>query len=360
MIKVFVWDEIYEWYIQWFKEDRIQKLFLDNGIKLVFSDPKFKCDAVIANYATYNDTYQKFKDMPYSVKFTFESHDGTFPRTLRECLHDNKVKGIFKHTIFRDFKTFAKNYPFYWAAGHFELIAREFPELRDSYYIKGDNTIVLNDEEIDRVDKLLTIGCPLLYQPPYLLEHKFQFIKEKDILNNNRPVDVFFAGETDYGNAEWLSFVRMHRKEYVRLLNELSSEFNIVVNDGKNRLGPREFTEAGLSSKIMVSPYGIGSFSYRDWEVLLFGCEGIRPYTDYMKTYPDIYNPDLKAFHQPKKFRDINELRDMIKYLISIYNKPDNIELRMIRYKLVRDAADDHKPIVDIISNKIKSELEKC
>lgn len=362
MIKIFVWDNKHtEWYNMWFKEEKISSLFKENGVELVFDDPDYKCDGMIGDWCEWKtEEYEKWKSFPYKAKFIMESHDGTFPKKTPYALKDNSIKAIFKHDIFRDFKSFAKDYPFYINAGHFELIAREYPELRNEKYIRDDTYIVYNDEEIEKINNLICLGCPLLFQPPYLLKKKFSRVKEEDIINTNRPTDVFFSATIDYRNEWFLSFCRVHRNGYYDILKELSSEFNMVVGcERENKVNGKDYVEQALKSKIMVSPYGIGSFAYRDWEVLLFGCEGIRPYTEYMKTYPDIYDPELKAFYQPKNNRDINEIREAIRYLLSIYDKPDSIERRLYRFRLLRDTAEKPEFLIKGMCDKIKSEIEK-
>ena len=179
-------------------------------------------------------------------------------------------------------------------------------------------------------------------------------VSEKDIINNDRPIDVSFCGRIYYNNHPLLTYATKHRCGLFNIFKELSSEFNIVLRNEKDHdvIRGSKYINLGLSSKIMLSPYGLGSFCYRDWETIIFGCEGIRPYTDYMKTYPDIYDPKLKVFHQPKNNKDINEIRDIIKYIISIYDKPENVELRMYRFKMIKDALNNPQPLVEMISPK--------
>lgn len=361
MIKVYCWDTEYPHYIQWLEERRIRELFLKHGIKLIFSDPHHTADALLGNWMNLDVTMPKFLDMPYKVKFIMEAHDGTFPRTADVCLqHKDTIKGIFKHSIFRDFVGFHTDYPVYTPAGHFELIARDYPELRDEPYAKSPWAYKkYSKEDLEYINSILHIGCPLLFQPPYLLREHLDVLTEKDIMNNDRDIDVFMSATIRYNDAPHLTFVQKHRQGMMRMLKELSSEFNIVAYDESHRCYCGECRSLALRSKIMVSPYGIGSFSYRDWEVLMFGCEGIRPYTDYMKTYPDIYDPQLKAFNQPKDNLNMDELRGMIFRLKSEYCSEKNMELRLRKFRLLKDAADNHEPLVNNMANVIKSALNK-
>ena len=101
--------------------------------------------------------------------------------------------------------------------------------------------------------------------------------------NLPRPNTNFFAGTTQYGDRHNIT---NHRKSCMGALKKLPG--NSLVYDGKHF--PRNiYNRALLESKVCVSPWGYGESAYRDFEAIYAGCVLVKPNSDFIETWPNIY-----------------------------------------------------------------------
>ena len=157
--------------------------------------------------------------------------------------------------------------------------------------------------------------------------------------NAKRHIDVILAAIVDYGvratdywNAAFdeaqaasltgfEALIDLHRREAVRQLIEIK---HLRILAGMNRaLPPELYHPAMLSSSIGVSPWGLGEYSYRDYETILAGAVLIKPNCDHIRTFaPDIYQP-LK-FYVPCA-PDFSDLYEVIRSVMR--NRDRSIEI---------------------------------
>lgn len=359
MIRLFVWnpdvdeDEL-NWYGSWFHEENIKKLFFSNGIEIV-EELDDKCDGVLG-YWVKDERIQKFLNFYPKNKILMEYCASTGSKSIDVLLNNNDVKCIFKHSIVRDFHKFYDNQLIYIPASHAIKIAEEFPELYDRQYFK-EKCKIYNKEEIDKFERCIFIGCPVLFTPPYVVKKFLDMAKEEDVSNINRNIDVF-CSITLWKNVECLEFINKHRTAIYDNLLKLKNEYNCVVLDETGRLGKTKYYNTFIDSKVSVSPYGIGEYCYRDFESLLAGCETIKPDMSFTKTYPDIYNPKYDAFITLDKCRDFDELRRKIDIGLKRFNDPQRIEKRIEIFNMIKNSYNEEF-VVKNMASIIKQAMNK-
>src|SRR5699024_10254349 len=112
--------------------------------------------------------------------------------------------------------------------------------------------------------------------------------KPSSIPAHNRRIDVRFSGNIHFkqsgrGNAGKL--ITDHRKSLARILSsELSQDMVILLGLGRC-FSPDDFRSQLVNSKIFVSPYGWGEYSWKDFEAVISGCILIKPECSFLKSY---------------------------------------------------------------------------
>ena len=97
-----------------------------------------------------------------------------------------------------------------------------------------------------------------------------------------RAFDVHFAASTVYGERHELT---QHRKTAFSILREVPGQH--VLCDGRQMSRPA-YNARMLESKIVVSPWGYGELTYRDYEAMYAGCVVIKPDSGFVQTWPDV------------------------------------------------------------------------
>jgi hypothetical protein len=134
----------------------------------------------------------------------------------------------------------------------------------------------------------------------FQLDMAYDFLmREKEARSHGydtRPIDVLFLG-TMYGyNYQW---IRWHRHKAVHMARSLPPELVVCASGttgtdfGQVRptldaryMHAEHYFDLLLRSKIVVSPYGYGEVTFRDYEAAFAGCHIIKPYCDYVTTAP--------------------------------------------------------------------------
>lgn len=131
-------------------------------------------------------------------------------------------------------------------------------------------------------------------------------LKRKKPLSK-RGIDVSFAGRINYGSGGW-NYPTAVRNEMLNNFNKLKVKNKFLLTydnyDGSRRLGkpckklkyPYEYLDNLLDSKIVLSPWGWGTWCIRDFEALICGCIVIKMPCTNTLTYPDIYHPNKQFF----------------------------------------------------------------
>ena len=108
-----------------------------------------------------------------------------------------------------------------------------------------------------------------------LIDYKKSFYKPNSFRDNN----YFARFNTNYSKES----ISWHRKETLKILNKHCS---LIKNE---RISHRRFVSELKCSKIAISPFGWGEFSYRDYEAFIYGGLLIKPDMSHLTTWPNLY-----------------------------------------------------------------------
>lgn len=161
---------------------------------------------------------------------------------------------------------------------------------------------------------------------------RFSVLREAAIdWSAKRPIDVGFAGTVDYGGqirdywddaydqaqaatlTGFDTLIIKHRREAVRQLVQMKHLRIVIGTNGA--VGPGLYWPLMLQTSIAVSPWGLGEYSYRDYEAILAGSVLIKPASDHIATFaPDIYQ--AHKYYVPCA-PDFSDLPDVIRSTMS-------------------------------------------
>lgn len=156
------------------------------------------------------------------------------------------------------------------------------------------------------------------------------FPKNKRFLNynlkKNRDIDISFVGNLKYSRSK---LVTHHRKKAATCLSTIEKSLFC------QNLSLSEYDDVLLNSKICLSPYGYG-VCYRSFESIFSGCLTVQPYSDFMKTWPNIFIKNKIYFECKSNFLD---LKNICEFLL------DNYE------NLIKDIYQKRQELIDCFFN---------
>ncbi len=148
-----------------------------------------------------------------------------------------------------------------------------------------------------------------------------------------RQTEVCFAGGLRYDIEQ----IAEHRRKAIEEILALGGQRKVLVGTGA-ALERRTYYDVLSGSKIFVSPYGYGEFSWKDYEALFCGCILIKPECDYVRTYGfDIFD---SSRHYVKCAPDLSDLRTVIEMVL------DDLP----RYEAM--SFDAHREIVEAVGDE--------
>lgn len=183
-----------------------------------------------------------------------------------------------------------------------------------------------------------------------------------------RPIDIGFAGTIDYGGITrdywddsydaaqaasltgYDTLIIKHRREAVRQLIRLKNLRIVVGTNGA--VGPGLYWPMMLQTSIAISPWGLGEYSYRDYEAILAGSVLVKPASDHIETFaPDIYQSH--KYYVPCA-PDFSDLADVVRSIMS--NRQRAMETaQRARNDVI--AANKPEPVVKYFANLFREAL---
>lgn len=113
-------------------------------------------------------------------------------------------------------------------------------------------------------------------------QNRFVF-REGVSLLKNREYDLVFFGKINLGNE-----YQDHRTQVIKKMKEFGLKYpQYKVKTGET-VSLKEYYHYLLSSKILISPYGYGPWSLKDFEAVCTGTHVIKP-NIYYECYPNYY-----------------------------------------------------------------------
>lgn len=175
------------------------------------------------------------------------------------------------------------------------------PGVDDRLFTRGlvsANAYTLPQPTINEEDyRKIFLGFNFLHTPG-----KLPFVEtEPDILSdNNRELDVFFAGNIHYQDSRYVKsgeLISAHRKKCIDIMESLHHLEVVAIPE--RSLESDVYQTAVYNSKIIVSPWGWGEACHRDYEAILAGCMLIKPQCDFVQSACNIFNTDYCIWTQP-------------------------------------------------------------
>jgi len=217
--------------------------------------------------------HQYYEDRVCIVVERADSSSLVFARPL---LSKANVLAVFKHTMLRPIEL--QNTPFLFRRYHIAI-------LEDVYQLGHEKECL---ETIRSFDKLYCkVPMFMRWHTDRLKIPRSNVKKDKDIVCR--------------ATLQKIPHIQMHRGEMMR------------KTGGDNILLPKEdWTDILKRSKICVCPWGYGEMCYRDYEAMLSGCIVVKPNTDFVETWPDIYRSGETYVACKHDLSDLNEVCQVV------------------------------------------------
>lgn len=320
MIKIFIEDN-YDLIRsnKWNYLLKYSKDFEKYGIKLV--DNIKNCDIILCNYVRAELLYLKKKII------ICERIDCTPLDKSYYHIDNPLVIGIFKEFISRN-KSLQNNNT-YCNRIHYKII-------NDIYKI----TEHVDDKRIIK-NNLHKIKCvPWNWHQYTHLSCNSNMLKCKELFKIKKTLDVFCVCHPHLHSA----ILSKHRKEVVKIVKSMGKKIKVFTNVIETH---DEYNQTLSKYKICVAPWGIGERIALDQKAILAGCVLIKPDSDYVKSYPDLYQEQYYV----KCKQDLSNLKNVINSVLKnykfYYNKTCVARKMLLEY-------DEHK-FVEHFCENIKS-----
>lgn len=254
-------------------------------------------------------------DIPLIVYERADQANIQLSQTVRALLMHHNVKFWLKRNTFRDFALNNEAHlRGYW---HYAQLLK-YPSLKVSELPDIKSQLLVSNTAIDpdtyRKVRLL----------PVVPHSRFDSLVEPENVcsPDERNIDVNFAGQVDYRGLD--EVLALHRRAAVLSIINMRQLKTFVGLNGSVRWDI--YLDTLKHSKISVSPWGYGEYSYRDYESILCGCVMIKPDTDHVRTFP----PDL---YQSNKYYipcrpDFEDLPSIAHKILSDYKPYHSMALR--------------------------------
>jgi len=283
-----------------------EELKESHGITFV-SDPS-KCDVFITQQVSYAPNLDSCLSQKRDVVI-FEVNDSASIKNdeLRKAIKNQQVKGFFKITNFRNRENHNKH-----TSGDARFHANFINEYEELCETKEQN-VTFTDQELRK------IHCAL----PAFINFRFDNIRNANGLSNkDRKVDVNFAGTTDYTrNKNYVNLpeedpklnlpklISAHRLRAINEIAKTTQKLNLtsIIVDHKPMSQP-EYWNTLYNSKLCVSPWGFGAYNWRDYESIYLGALLIKPNTDFLESYCDLYKSGINYVACNHNFSNLQEI----------------------------------------------------
>lgn len=211
--------------------------------------------------------------------------------SVRTFMSKKNVLSWAKETSFYDLSM--NNLPMIDGRYHLTLI-NSGPHLQEA----KPQSITLSNEILSKIAEIFPIHMQGRYD--YLKSLNARTIKK-------RSIDVFYAGTMSYANK----LVDSHRESLVENLTSIKNR-NVLIGQG-NVFHQDRFHDTIIQSKIFISPYGSGTYSWKDFEAIFAGCVLIKPKADFISHYGfKIYEKNKYCVSCNPDFSDVHEIIESI------------------------------------------------
>lgn len=189
----------------------------------------------------------------------------------------------------------------------FIIISFQDSSIEDHGTFYNNNILLVLDHCKDLTVKNKKILCALNTQNRFKFNHNVLPIKD-------REYDVIFFGKITLGGV-----YQQHREELVKSLQSFSikyPEFKIKFGD---TIKYEDYLNYLKNSKILLSPYGFGVWSLKDYESVCNGTHVVKPDIFY-ECYPNYYQ-NMDHYQ--------NDINNLEKVLLDCLNNLDEVQIKV-------------------------------
>lgn len=275
----------------------------NQGLIFVQENP----DVLLCNKIT-----KEIKELNKPIIVLEKRGSASLSRKSRTYLSDPQVKAIFKNRILKNPLDDNEKQA---ACSHSLTLLNKQVKIVDLTYEK-----LLQSDDIHKIRCVLWDFSGSALSERFIPLEKYEFN-----LNDERPLDVFFAGNISYEKAtESINALYMyHRTQAIDAINNISG-IKALTLSGRH-LPFDEYIETMKKSKIVVSPWGFGEWCYRDVEAIHCGALVIKPNTNFINAIPNIYQNNKTYI--PCKL-DFSDLESIVKDILEHPDTYDHIRIR--------------------------------
>ena len=338
--------------------DRIRFLFrikpvLENDFGYTFVEHEKDAELIISQQVSYSPNLDLCLSTRKDV-IILEVNDtaSIFNDSLRQIIGRENLKGFFKDTNFKD------------------KSVHNLPTSGDRRYhvnFINDFANVCEKDEYDIKIKEKDLGKIKCAMPSFLNFRMDQMRNSGDFLEReDRPFVLNFAGTTDYfKNKNYVNLqkddkrlnlpllMKIHRDRAIEEIKNyaVKKNCNVILSNSKP-MTQIEYWHSLLASRICVSPWGFGAYNWRDYEAIYLGAVLLKPNTDFLETYCDLFRSSMFYVDCRPDFSDLSEKVDFIES-----NFQSCKEMRKRALNLLNDNDDTHK-IAKRFDKQIREALE--
>lgn len=288
------------------KPDFIRKLSEDHSIKIVQENE----DISLMHTSIYKNLTDKDK---YSKIILLDRIDS--PSIIcRSALSCSNVITVIKNSLYRPLSLYNESYDF--GVKHLSII-NSVSGLPDNHLSRYEH---LTQNQLNK----LTTGWNYSFYDHLLPLRQYSFSE------NERPYDLNYAGTIDYGEK----VVTKHRQDAYDICDNMKS-YNVFLSS-KRTYSREDYWYSLMKSKSVLSPWGNGELCYRDYEAILCGCVLIKPNTDHVSVWPDIFQNGKTYVACNYDFHDVPTIVNDIKNNWEKYR-----DIRQNAYKIIKDSFSD-------------------
>lgn len=252
-----------------------------------------------------------------------ERLDGAQLRRSRKYL--DRIAGVIKAYTFRN----RHDYNLTYDRKHIETLHDAGIKCLKPIYCEDPPDPVLLKSERDKIRTGYGFGA--WNNIGQLVDREIDFDAE-------RPIDVQFAGTVSYEESE----VEAHRRAALEAVYKWPGRH---VGIGGRKLGYKQYVREMQNTKAVLCPWGWGESTHRDYEAWMLGAVVVKPNTDYVESWPDVYRagetyvecaPDFSDAHEKiahivENFDEYKSMRKYAHSIVAIAYAPDMIAEHMAK-----------------------------
>ncbi|PSC76930.1 hypothetical protein C2E20_0555 [Micractinium conductrix] len=241
---------------------------------------------------------------------------GTFmvPADMEQFTEANRTLAIVKHVLVDPPEH--QNGPYIEERAHLALMA---PLIKDGQKYLTMRERPWKQATLDKMEVLLPMT--VRFSNPIQCGGSWGFSRFHGFFTKNhnrwpipplaeRPYDVTFIGKLEYEAKAEVSGVTTHRQAAVKALSAFRDkwghQYKVYVPQGE-RLEYHEYIALLKQSKLVLSPWGWGEWSHKDFEILMAGCLIIKPRADIFKIHPNIFQHNVTAISTKEDLSDLEQ-----------------------------------------------------